>query len=306
MTTETTRKDAARPRTRCPECQRPLAPEARFCAYCGEIFEESSDLSVQYRTTKTAGRPVRYKTGSKSCPSCFNRVSREATFCPRCSYRFEGKEGGAEESSIRRGDPMSRKAARPTIDPRQAAIEKRLDDLRREGKLSEEQLRRLRKRLLEGGDEDGGISASPTPSRRAATDPKGETERRSGKETTPSAVDIPTPGNRLPERGKGSPSAQESGNLLDTREQAILEKLRSMRSAGTITSGQYRKLKARLLSGKGVSLKSADLPATDRPEEGVPPLAPSDSEAPTAPAAAPETLDATGGEAPTAPAAGPE
>ncbi|RME00248.1 MAG: hypothetical protein D6812_10115 [Deltaproteobacteria bacterium] len=308
MTTETTRKDTARPRTRCPACQKPLAPEARFCAYCGEIFEESSDLSTHYRTTNVAARPVRYKTGSKSCPSCFSRVSREATFCLRCSYRFE-KEGGETAGPPRGREAQTSPTGRgATLDPRQDAIEKRLDELRREGKLSEEQLRRLRKRLLEESDAGGERFASPPHARRAPFEPQGEGARPSAKERTSPVTATPSPAKGLLEGGKGSPPIDGKGDLLGTRERAILEKLRTMRSAGTITASQYRKLKARLLSGEGVSLKSADLAPPNRSEGGDAPFdspAPDTAQTPAGPRS--EALDTVEGKsAKTSPASPPK
>lgn len=83
---------------KCPQCQTPNPPNAKFCVGCGAplamettpVAETTTTPQVETATTPTTTPAQDYKL----CPSCNQKNKLDAKFCIICGHKFEDETPG--------------------------------------------------------------------------------------------------------------------------------------------------------------------------------------------------------------------
>jgi len=79
----------------CPDCHQPIAPDARFCPYCGhqvvvlnQCSECGKNLPASAKFCPRCGTRVEERAKAKFCSNCGAENITEATFCNQCGERL--------------------------------------------------------------------------------------------------------------------------------------------------------------------------------------------------------------------------
>jgi predicted amidophosphoribosyltransferase len=85
----------AQAKVRCPDCERPVPREARFCPHCGHqqlVFSQcgscGKNLPPSARFCPRCGRPADEKPVPEVCGKCKAENLAGATFCNQCGERL--------------------------------------------------------------------------------------------------------------------------------------------------------------------------------------------------------------------------